>query len=226
MKTLFPVPDTARHATGEDTRARLIEAATEVFAAEGFRAARVQAIAQRAEQRLSAINYHFGSKEGLYLAVMQHNAGAALASAPLTPPHEGLPLRARFEFAIHAFATRLLAPHGTTRIGALMVRELMNPTPVLDIIIQNVMTPQSLIFLGLLREIVGPKPPDVVLRRCMISIFGQCAVYMTATPMISRVAPATLKGDLTVEVAQHVATFSWGGLLAIREKWEGGDAKV
>jgi len=220
--SLFPSAPPSRHTSGEETRARLIAAATEVFIAEGFRAARVQDIAQRAGLRLSAINYHFTSKEGLYLAVMHQHAEAALAAAPLTPPAPDLPLRERFGFAVRALSSRLLAAHGGTRIGELMVRELVNPTPVLDVLIENFMAPQSALFLGLIREVVGPQVPEETLRRCLISVFGQCVVYLTGAPMIRHVAPAILDaGDLSTDAAKHVATFSWAGLQAIREEWEG-----
>ena len=62
---------------GQQTRTALIDVATEMFLADGFKAARVADIAQQAGVRLSAINYHFGSKEGLYLAVLQHHADLA-----------------------------------------------------------------------------------------------------------------------------------------------------
>ena len=218
---LFSSAPLSRRASGDETRARLITAATEVFIAEGFRAARVQDIAERAGLRLSAINYHFTSKEGLYLAVMRQHAETALAAAPLTPPAADLPLRERFEFAVRALASRLLAAHGGTRIGELMVRELVNPTPVLDALFENFLAPQSALFLGLVREIVGPVVPDDVLRRSLISIVGQCMVYLTGAPMIRRIAPAVLEAaDLSADVARHVAAFSWGGLATIRQEWE------
>jgi AcrR family transcriptional regulator len=38
----------------------------------GYQAARVQNITRSAGLGLSAINYHFGGKEGLYRAVLSH----------------------------------------------------------------------------------------------------------------------------------------------------------
>jgi AcrR family transcriptional regulator len=55
---------------GEDTRRRLIETALEVFAAEGYEGATTRVLAKRAAVKLPAIPYYFGSKEGLYRAVV------------------------------------------------------------------------------------------------------------------------------------------------------------
>ncbi len=53
------------------TRAELLSVATEVFASEGFSGARVDDIAERTRTTKRMIYYYFGSKEGLYLAVLE-----------------------------------------------------------------------------------------------------------------------------------------------------------
>jgi TetR/AcrR family transcriptional regulator, regulator of cefoperazone and chloramphenicol sensitivity len=57
---------------GEDTRRRILEAALEVFSTDGYEGASTRQLAERAGVSLPAIQYHFGSKEGLYRAVIQH----------------------------------------------------------------------------------------------------------------------------------------------------------
>src|SRR5260221_3526318 len=56
---------------GEDTRRRILDTAIEVFAAVGYEAASTRALAERAGVNLPAIPYYFGSKEGLYRAVIE-----------------------------------------------------------------------------------------------------------------------------------------------------------
>lgn len=55
----------------EANRARILAAATAEFAARGFDAASMDAIAGRTHTTRALINYYFGSKEKLYLAVLQ-----------------------------------------------------------------------------------------------------------------------------------------------------------
>jgi AcrR family transcriptional regulator len=77
----------------EETRARLIEAATEAFAEHGVFSASLVEITRRAGQRnRGAVHYHFGSREGLLVEVLeQHTAflaereGELLAHARTRP---------------------------------------------------------------------------------------------------------------------------------------------
>jgi TetR/AcrR family transcriptional regulator, regulator of cefoperazone and chloramphenicol sensitivity len=61
----------AAHQRGEETRARILEAALELFANSGFEGASTRTIAEQAGVNLPAIQYYFGSKEGLYRAVVE-----------------------------------------------------------------------------------------------------------------------------------------------------------
>lgn len=64
-------------AAGERTRALVLDAALEVFAAKGFRGGSVDDIAQRAGVGRGAMLYHFGSKEGVLAALLERRDAAA-----------------------------------------------------------------------------------------------------------------------------------------------------
>ena len=73
------------HTRGEDTRRRILETALEIFASEGYEGASTRLLAERAGVNLPAIQYYFGSKEGLYRAVIQSIAESTEAHmAPVT----------------------------------------------------------------------------------------------------------------------------------------------
>jgi len=55
---------------GEATRCRILDAAGELFAELGHGETSNKAVAARAGVDLASINYHFGSRNGLYLAVL------------------------------------------------------------------------------------------------------------------------------------------------------------
>jgi AcrR family transcriptional regulator len=55
----------------EANRARILRSAIEEFAARGFKGASMDAIAARTHTTRALINYYFGSKEQLYIAVLE-----------------------------------------------------------------------------------------------------------------------------------------------------------
>ena len=69
----------------EDTRLRILQAALEVFAAEGYDGASTRTLAQRAGVNLPALQYYFGSKEGLYRAVIDCSATRWSNASPRSP---------------------------------------------------------------------------------------------------------------------------------------------
>lgn len=214
---MFQATQYPNHSGGEETRQQLLQAATRVFLAEGFRAARVKEIAEQAGVRLSAINYHFGSKEGLYLAVLRHHGDLALNRAPLASdkPHQSL--EQRFAFAIHSLVLRMLDDSNDCRLAQLMLRELANPTPALEVMFQQFSLPQARFLLRLLQEVLGPAASHETQVRCLLSLFGQCMCYVMARPLASRLAPQLYEAAHWLEeIEQHLITFSWAGLMAIK----------
>jgi AcrR family transcriptional regulator len=64
-------PD-GRAVRGEATRQRIVGAAREVLLARGYGGTSTRAVAEEAGVRLSLVHYHFGSKQRLLLAVLDH----------------------------------------------------------------------------------------------------------------------------------------------------------
>src|SRR3954467_5344605 len=75
------------------TRQQLLEAAGQVFAEQGYRAATVREICLRAGANVASIHYHFGDKEKLYIEVLRyaHKREAQINPALCKPDHSGSP---------------------------------------------------------------------------------------------------------------------------------------
>ena len=69
---MTPNPASARtsRTDGEATRARILQAAGELFGSRGFAETTSKAVAAHAGVDLASINYHFGSRSGLYQATL------------------------------------------------------------------------------------------------------------------------------------------------------------
>src|SRR5947209_3396397 len=78
-----------------DTRQRVLEAAGAIFAARGFEAASVRDICDRAGANVSAVNYHFRSKEQLYVEAVRHAYESIAERVPLPAFPPGMPARQR-----------------------------------------------------------------------------------------------------------------------------------
>ncbi len=75
-----------RDGNPEETRREILRAAAEAFAACGFVGATTRAVAARAGVNVATLHYHFGSKEGLYRAVL---GNACRGTLPAVPPGTG-----------------------------------------------------------------------------------------------------------------------------------------
>jgi len=86
--TSSAVPDVTPAESDPQTRERLIEAAVRVFARKGYASASVREIAEIARVTKPALYYHFGSKEGLLVTILQQGTMAfrvALVRASTRP---------------------------------------------------------------------------------------------------------------------------------------------
>lgn len=83
----------------DSTPALIRNAACRLFAANGFHATSIRDIADQAGVNVAAINYHFGSKEGLLARLMTDFASGKLQDilALLEPPQSPAEFRLRFE---------------------------------------------------------------------------------------------------------------------------------
>jgi AcrR family transcriptional regulator len=88
------------------TRKRILDAATVEFARKGLGGARVDAIATRAKSNKRMIYHYFGSKEGLFTAVLE-NAYLGIRSAEQSlkleelPPEEAIARLVRFTWSYY-----------------------------------------------------------------------------------------------------------------------------
>jgi AcrR family transcriptional regulator len=84
---------------GDDTRARIIDETVRCITEEGFGAATAKHVAERAGVTWGVIQYHFGDRDGLLMAVVDDGVARLLASLSAVDVGE-LDLRARIEAVV------------------------------------------------------------------------------------------------------------------------------
>lgn len=215
---------------GSETRSRLLEAAAEVFAEQGFRHARVSDICQRAQANIAAVNYHFGDKEQLYSAVIRllheetHVDSGFLEIDSQAQPDEQL------RAYIRGFLFALLQTGPTTRLAKLMVWEMIEPTVALDYMIEYVIHPINAALKEIVGRIVGLPTDHKVVDLCVGSVLSQCMIYFQSKEIVFRMNSELINADRTYEtsmislLAEHVTWFSLRGMhgLASLETAESG----
>lgn len=202
------------------TKERLLETAGDIFGREGFKATTIRRIAEAAQVNVAAINYHFRDKEGLYAAVLEHvfHSGftkfpSSMGIAEDTPPEQQL------LFFIKGMFYRLLSSDGWGGLsgrGRLIARELVDPSPAFDAILDTYIKPHKDLLLRIIIAIIGSNPGPRKLMPCAISIIGQCIYYALATPVIRKIAEENIPDkDNLDRLAEFVWSFSLGGIKKI-----------
>ena len=175
-----------------DTRNRLLDAAGETFAEQGFQNSTVREICRRAGANIAAVNYHFGGKEELYAAVLTQTAQMALEQYPIGGGVDpGSPACERLRAFIRAYLERLLDEGRPAWFGKLVAREMFEPTAALDKVAQVFAKPQYERLRTIVGELLGARAEPDLIRQTACSILGQCLFYKHARPMIERLALTT-----------------------------------
>ncbi len=195
-----------------EPRARLLEAAGQIFAEKGFKGGTVREIIQRAGVNIAAVNYYFRDKEGLYVeAVKAAACGSPERTAlpewlPGTPPEVKLADFIRFEVR-HIRDGKSKPWH-----RQLMMQELARPTPACAELVASRIRPRAEALGAILQELLPDLPKA---RRNLIahSIVGQCIFHHLAQPIVALLVGEEEFRTYDVDrLAEHIVAFSLAAL--------------
>ncbi|HEX5413367.1 MAG TPA: CerR family C-terminal domain-containing protein [Terriglobia bacterium] len=198
-----------------ETRERLLEAAAELFVERGYNHVTVRDICQAAGANLAAVNYYFRDKLGLYQEVLMKviesmKQGSSLAHAG----KPGASAEERFSHYVRTFMGHVLNNGRACRAGKLMAREMADPSPAFDLLIEKAIRPNSARVAALVSELTGLPPADPRVGICVGCVQTQITGF--ASPVAARMVPG---GHFTAEiidfVAQQVVEFSLAGMRAV-----------
>lgn len=198
------------------TPARLLDAAIELFAQRGFHGTSIRDIADRAGANVAAGHYHYGSKDGLYLEVLRAQFAevrAQLERRGLARSVSALRRASRRELVgllearIATMLDMLLGPPPAPH-GALMLREMCDPTDAMPIIVAEFIEPQTREMEQLVARLIPGAPRETV-TQIVYSIIGQVLFYRFTMPMqLLLRRESKYPSGFARKAARHIARFS------------------
>nr|WP_321255511.1 CerR family C-terminal domain-containing protein [uncultured Pseudodesulfovibrio sp.] len=201
-----------------NTKAALLSAAIEVFADKGFDSATVRDICGRAKANVAAVNYHYGSKNGLYAAVLEEifpkgEDWEKISSDSLQP-----------EERLHEFVRGLIAEiyrmgNGmTSHRWSIFLREMAKPSKHLDFIVRRQVQARANELRQIMKDIMGPDTPEMTMAFCSANVWALILDQLLIQPILERLTPNRPSMDENIDAfIDHVVKFSLGGINAVKQ---------
>ncbi len=194
--TLETLPTDRREQRGCRTRQALVEAGLELFGEYGLKGTTTRMLCEASGANVAAINYHFGHKDGLYLAVIDYIVGRLQAA--VRPTAEALvaevtatkfnPAVARSAFLrlIDTMADTMVQSDEIRLWSRIIVREQSRPTPAFDHIYDNCFDRVQSKLLLLLGAATGVDPASNEARIRVHALFGQMLGFAVSRESLLR----------------------------------------
>lgn len=164
----------------DPTRARILRAATELFAERGFRRTGVRAICAKARTNVAAVNYHFRSKKRLYLEVFRiHFDGV---HQPLLALPDQVRDAESWRQALTTLVDYMLRTGLSERppevwVARLIAHERAEPTAVARILHEQLFDPLLQAVERLVRLGMPPDGSDLDAHLLAVSLLAQCIIF-------------------------------------------------
>jgi AcrR family transcriptional regulator len=199
----------------DHTREAIIKAAVQLFAEKGFDSTSVRDIVTKARVNQAAINYHFKTKDGLYLEVLKTAFDKLMTDGGFDP--ETLKSLSREE-ALRSFLRQQLRPllfrDELSRYIRLFAWESAHPSKVF----LKFMATNTMSYMTAAVDIVRRFMPNGADHRTAICaaiwLMGQCNVFVRNRELLAR-EPFSIMADepFVEELTALITRLAMGGLL-------------
>ncbi|OAG28014.1 CerR family C-terminal domain-containing protein [Thermodesulfatator autotrophicus] len=198
-----------------NVKERLVLIAEKLFAEKGFNSVSVREITSKAGVNLGAINYHFGSKKGLYLEVFRarflDRARRLRGAFEKNLKKEKDSLEGVIRSLARAILCGPLTDEERTIHFKLLVREMAHPTEAFDLITEEALKPLLSSFEKALKEYL-PALSEEKMRLVMLSVLAQILYFNFARPKIQAATGKTFDEEFKKALVEHIVAFSLKGI--------------
>jgi AcrR family transcriptional regulator len=201
----------------DPTRLKILQAAGPLFAAHGFDGTSIRDITRAAEVNVAAVNYHFRSKEDLYVEAVRLAAASCDETTPHAPPGaESLAPQEQLREFIRAFVTRMKRDDGPEWHRELIMREVAQPRcGATEVFVEGFVKPSFHALAGILRRMLPADTPADEIHLIGGSIVGQCLHQHHARNVIPLlVGPREYRSYTIDRLTDHIWRFSLAAVLS------------
>lgn len=204
----------------KDTKQKILDAAEELFAREGYAATSLRKVTDLAGVNLAGVNYHFGSKEGLLEAVIsrridplnerrkkQLDAVLAQAQQQRVPPTPRDVWRALVEPTLRLRELGSGAEHFISLIGRILAEP---PGAVRDVFLRQMIPLLTEFFAAL--KLALPQHSDAVLYWRMHFAIGSLSHLMRCNEQGAHLPPGVEPIDNIEQLIDLLLDFTTAGL--------------
>ena len=204
------------------TKERLLNEAEALFAQKGYDAVSIREITTVAHCNLAAVNYHFSSKQNLYLEVfrsrwvprarrLQEYFRKSLAAQDSPSP------TAVAKSLAEAFLVGPLSDEERQRHHQLMARELGQPTEAFELVAEQVIRPFFKGLAGSLRPFMPEGLSEERLMLNILSMFATVLYFSFAHVAVTRITGHEYDAAFKAQLVEHITEFSVKGLGGIEK---------
>ena len=207
---------TRRRADDQATRLRLIEVATRLFSAQGYKHVTIRAISREARANVAAVNYHFRDKLGLYREVLE-SAFAVVGRTTERAIQEGRGKSAedKLRAYIRVHCEAILSSSGPNLLQQLIHREALEPSVGLDEVLERTFKPRFEYLFGVIGELLTLPPTDPRVRLSAFTMHGLIVTFRP-NPVSERVGAKLNISFSTEQITEHILSFCLAGIDAYR----------
>ncbi len=203
-------PNIGTRGDGAETKARIIECAGQLMAKNGFAKTTGKAICEAAHVNAASINYYFGSRDGLYIAVMNEVLKYIVSL-------EDMETIASSEVETKEKISRFLDLYINSVLKSddwyvdVWARELLYPSPLMEQVITTSASPKLRIAHKIIAEYLGVGLDDPHLQCYAVSCVAPFAIMALAkyNPIPRKFLTPNLSIDETIKCMKQ---FAFAGL--------------
>lgn len=200
----------------DDNKEILLNTAEQLFAEKGFHAVSVREITCTADTNLAAVNYHFQSKENLYLEVFRQRfiprAHSIVDPLLVSLNNPDITLEILVRNIIQTFVGTSLPEEERNIHVQLIFREMIRPGPAFDVVFEELIKPNIPILLDLLGRFLPAGFPMHKRIISVVALMGLGQYFSFARTAIQRVSGIRYRAEDLDGLVAAITEFALHGL--------------